>query len=114
MRTLKWTHRRWQRIAWGVCLGLLFFYLLLSLTQGQYRIIAQRDLEARIQTLEDELTSLRAERAALARRVQLLRSESLDPDLLDEAALEALGFAKTGDLLILLPERLEEAGPDTP
>ncbi|MGR4001325.1 MAG: septum formation initiator family protein [Alphaproteobacteria bacterium] len=103
-RQLKRRRQRWRQIAFGAFGGVVFFSLLLTLVQGRYQLGEQRVLEARIEVLERELGILRGERETLARRVRLLRSESLDVDFLDEAALRELGFTLPGDVLIVLPE----------
>ncbi|MDA7982276.1 MAG: septum formation initiator family protein [Alphaproteobacteria bacterium] len=96
--------RRRRQVAWGALLGVLFFYLLLTLVQGRHRLQEQRLLELRVERLEGELGELRDRREVLERRAGLLRAESLDADLLDEGALRELGFVRPEDLLIVLPE----------
>jgi len=45
---------------------------------------------------------LKAEHASWERRVALLRSDRIDPDMLEERARALLGFADPRDLILLL------------
>ena len=57
--------------------------------------------------MQDELARLKAERALWERRVALLRSDQIDPDMLDERARALLGFADPRDLIAADPPALE-------
>jgi cell division protein FtsB len=54
-----------------------------------------------------ELAALRAERDGMERHVALMRPESLDRDMIDERAREALNMADAKDIVIFLdpPDR---------
>ena len=49
--------------------------------------------------------TLKAERAHWERRVALLRSDRIDPDMLDERARALLGYVDPRDLTLLLNPR---------
>jgi cell division protein FtsB len=66
---------------------------------------ASKQLEAEVATLEQELTDLRRERAALENHVSLLRPESLDPDMLEERARVLLNVAHPNDIVIMRTDR---------
>lgn len=68
---------------------------------GNFGITAQRQYEAQKVALQAELTRLKAEREALEVRVALMRTDALDPDLLDEKARRLLGLAHPNDVVIL-------------
>ena len=51
-----------------------------------------------VETLSDEADR----RDAFARRVALMRSENLDPDMLDERAREMLEFSHPDDVIVFL------------
>ena len=68
---------------------------------GRYGFINWLSLQDRVATLKGELKDVSAEREKLERRVALLRPESLDPDLLDERARAALGYAGPNEIIIL-------------
>ena len=72
---------------------------------GEYGLNAKREYEATIATLEGDRAALRGQREALERRVQLMRPESLDPDMLDEQVREVLDRARPEDLILLRPKR---------
>ncbi|MGQ0663874.1 MAG: FtsB family cell division protein [Pseudomonadota bacterium] len=65
---------------------------------GAYIRLSERIAEARAH-LED----VTAERKALARRVGLLRSDNLDPDLMEERARLILNLARPDEVVILDP-----------
>jgi cell division protein FtsB len=82
-----------------VCLALLGYFG----WHGYYgpRSFTHRDdIAAKAGQLEQKLTAIRAEREQREARVQLMRPESIDPDLLDELAREELEYAKPGDLIL--------------
>ena len=87
-----------------------------------HAIVGKRGLEARSRLiersrqLEPEIERLEALRARLERDVRLL--DVRDPDIVEELAIEILGFARPGDRVVVapLPERepsvrLAPAGP---
>jgi cell division protein FtsB len=49
---------------------------------------------------EAALAELKAERDEKERQVRMLSPDSLDPDLLDERAREALGLARPDEIVI--------------
>jgi cell division protein FtsB len=53
-------------------------------------------------TMQGDLKHLKAERALWERRVALLRSDRIDPDMLDERARALLGLADPRDLTLLI------------
>ncbi|WP_448952599.1 FtsB family cell division protein [Labrys neptuniae] len=69
---------------------------------GEHGIQARQQFDQQKQDLGSELTSLQKERAALARRVSLLRSQSIDPDMLEEKARDILGMVSANDEVVLL------------
>jgi cell division protein FtsB len=88
----------------------LFFYLVLGVASGYLVFGASkgdRGLEAKavyaeqIVALQKELDDVRAERARWRRRVDGMRSESVDRDLLDEEARDKLDRVNKDDLVII-------------
>jgi cell division protein FtsB len=98
-------HRRFNR--WQKRLAVLFMasgaiaYFGWHAFHGNQGIYAREAVEVRVAELEGELAAVRAERRSMQRRVQLLRAESLDPDLLEERARETLGLAHPNDVVVL-------------
>src|SRR6476620_11027497 len=67
---------------------------------GNHGIMARRQYDEKKQKLSDELAALQAERAALERRVTLLKSNSLDPDIIDEKSREMLGLTNPNEVVV--------------
>ena len=68
---------------------------------GSFGIEARRQLAVDAARLEGDLDRLHAERRAIERRVNLLRAQSLESDMLDERAREILGFANGNEVAIV-------------
>ncbi len=68
--------------------------------QGRRGVITWLQLGQQIEQTRTALVHSRAEERRLAHRVALVRSESLDPDLLDERARAVLNLAHPDDLVI--------------
>ena len=66
---------------------------------GKYGLNARQELDQEIISLTAELARLKRERAEGEQRVSLLRSERVDPDLLDERARFQLDYANPHDLV---------------
>jgi cell division protein FtsB len=100
------TRRRLRSIltALGLYLGsaLLIGYFGVNAYTGNHGLKARQNLDQEIAQLSSELATLAAQRATLERRVSLLRSESIDPDMLDERARALLDFVDPSDLTLQL------------
>ena len=68
---------------------------------GSFGIEARRQLAVEADRLGAELDRVKAERRVIERRVALLRSASLESDMLDERAREILGFANGNEIAIV-------------
>src|SRR6478609_7800683 len=88
--------------ALGLYLGaaLLIGYLGVNAYTGNHGLKAKQNLDQQIAQLTLELANLKAERLTWERRVSLLRSESLDPDMLDERARALLDYTDPRDLTL--------------
>ena len=60
---------------------------------GKYGLNARQELDQEIIALTSELARLKRERAEGEQRVSLLRSDRVDPDMLDERARYQLDYA---------------------
>ena len=92
----------WRTVAsaLGACIVGYFLY---HTIQGDRGWLAMLRLQQQVNVAEDRLTQLQDRRHELEHRVQLMRPDSLDPDLLDEKARELLNYSKPGDVVILTP-----------
>ena len=66
---------------------------------GRYGLNARQELDQEIIALTSELARLKQERTEGEKRVSLLRSDRVDPDMLDERARFDLGYANPHDLI---------------
>src|ERR1700759_2231558 len=66
---------------------------------GKYGLNARQELDQEIISLTSELARLKKERAEGEQRVSLLRSDRVDPDMLDERARFQLDYANPHDLV---------------
>jgi cell division protein FtsB len=72
---------------------------------GDRGLKARKDLDQHIAELTAELATTKAEREGWLRRVELLRSGRLDPDLLEERARALLNYVDRRDLVIIVGAR---------
>jgi cell division protein FtsB len=80
--------------------ALLIGYFWVNAYTGNHGLRAKQNLDQQIAQLSAELTTLKAERAVWERRVSLLRSDNLDPDMLDERARALLDYVDPNDLVL--------------
>lgn len=85
------------------CLGLILYFSYHMITGGR-GIIAYFKLKSEISHLYAELDQVRAERLNLEHKANLLKSQSLDIDLLEQRAKEVLGYAKPHEVLFITSE----------
>jgi cell division protein FtsB len=101
------TRKRLRSIltALGLYLGAVLFigYFGVNAYTGNRGLKAKQDLDAQITELSAELATLKQERSRWDRRLTLLRSTSLDPDMLDERARVLLSYAHPHDVVMPLP-----------
>jgi cell division protein FtsB len=83
-----------------VGVALLIGYFGVNAYTGNHGLRAKQDLDQQIAQLTTELSALKAERANWDRRVSLLKSDSLDPDMLDERARSLLDYVDPRDLTL--------------
>ena len=69
---------------------------------GKYGLNARQDLDQEIIALTSELLRLKKERAEGERRVSQLRSDQVDPDMLDERVRYQLDYAHPRDLVRMI------------
>jgi len=103
------SHRRRRTIL--TVIGLYIFaaafigYFGVNAFTGNHGLRAQQDLDQQMAAVQEELAQIKAERASWERRVALLRSDRLDPDMLDERARALLGLADPRDLTLIIRAR---------
>jgi cell division protein FtsB len=103
------TNRRRRSILTALALytlaALFIGYFAVNAFTGNHGLRAQQDLEQQLAEMRGELTQLKAERMAWEHRVSLLRSDRIDPDMLDERARAMLDYVDPHDVTLLLSPR---------
>jgi cell division protein FtsB len=82
--------------------GSIAAFFLFQAERGERGLEAKRQYKAQILLLNGELASLRNERGDWERRLQLLRDDEIDRDLLDERSRVVLGRVHKNDLVVML------------
>jgi cell division protein FtsB len=85
--------------------ALFIGYFAVNAFSGNHGLRAQQQLEEQISELTAELSRAEMERGQWERRVSLLRSDRLDPDLLDERARAELHYIHPGEVTFILKPR---------
>lgn len=76
-------------------------YAVFFIFEGDRSMSASEKLSSQIAESQARLEQITAEREAIERKVVALRPGTIDGDLLDEEAREALGYVKPGEVVIL-------------
>jgi len=82
--------------------ALLISYFGVNAFSGNHGLKAKQDIDQQIAALSGELSRLQVERGQWERRIALLKSDKLDPDMLDERARALLDYAHPNDLTLML------------
>jgi len=91
--------------ALGACVVGYFLY---HTVQGDRGWLAMLRLQQQVNTAQSGLSQLQKEHHELEHRVQLMRPDSLDPDLLDEKSRELLNYSKPNEIVILTPNAAKQ------
>jgi cell division protein FtsB len=83
-----------------VCCVSLIGYFAYHLIQGDRGLIALSRLTKDIDRLQSDVAVAKTERGDIERRTKLLRSNSIDADMLDERARTELGFSRPDEIVI--------------
>ena len=101
------TRSRLKSVLTGLALyavaAALIGYFGVNAYTGKYGLNARLELDQEIISLTSELARLKRERAESEHRVSLLRSDRVDPDMLDERARYQLDYANPHELVRMLP-----------
>ena len=100
------TRSRFKAFVTGLALytmaSMLIGYFGINAYTGKYGLNAQQELDQEIVALTGELARLKEERSKAEQRLSLLRSDRLDPDMLDERARVQLDYADPRDLVRMI------------
>ena len=85
--------------------ALFIGYFAVNAFSGNHGLRAKQQLDEQIAELTAEFGRAQLERAQWERRVSLLRSDKLDPDLLDERARAELHYIHPREVTLMLKAR---------
>src|SRR5262249_39818960 len=85
-----------------VLAALLIGYFGVNAYTGNHGLRARAEFDQQIAELTAERDQVRAERELWQRRVALLKSDRLDPDMLDERTRALLNYADPRDVIMLV------------
>ncbi|WP_040488933.1 FtsB family cell division protein [Fulvimarina pelagi] len=101
MRTIQTKRSRLIRLIIPTLSAAVLAYFAIHVQTGDYGLSSKAELERRLNVKKAELASLERERTALAQRVELLSSGTLERDMLDERARWALNVVAEDEIVIL-------------
>jgi cell division protein FtsB len=81
----------------------VFAYFAYHAVEGDRGLLAWIQLEQDVDSAQAELAKVSRAREALAHQTELLRSDGLDPDMLDERARSILGVIRKDEIIIVAP-----------
>ena len=82
--------------------ALVIGYFGVNAYTGNHGLRAKQDLDQQFASLSEELDQLKQQRADWQRRVKLLKSDSIDPDTLDERARAVLNYLDPRELTLVI------------
>jgi cell division protein FtsB len=98
------THRRRRSILTALALytlaALFIGYFAVNAFTGNRGLRAAQDLDQQMSEMKGELSRLKAERRVWEHRVSLLRSDRIDPDMLDERVRAMLDYVDPNDIVM--------------
>jgi cell division protein FtsB len=94
-----------------VLAALLIGYFGVNAYSGDRGLKAKQDIDQQMAALSDDLARLKIERAQWQRRIALLKSDDIDPDMLDERARALLDYADPNDLTMMPARPTAPSGP---
>lgn len=98
------TERLRHLLVAGVC-TLIVGYFLMHGVLGDRGFLVMSQLEYKLAEQQAVLQTVQKEREKLEARTRLLKSDSLDLDLLDERARATLGYTKPNEYVIILDKK---------
>jgi cell division protein FtsB len=87
-----------------VIAALLIGYFGMNAFSGNRGLKAKQDIDQQVAELSTELARIKLERSQWERRIALLKSSGLDPDMLDERARALLDYSHPHDLTLMVTE----------
>lgn len=88
-----------NRILTILLIGVLSFYIIYHLISGDRGFLALFKVSKKYQVLSENIKDLEEQKVELEKKVYMLKSESLNLDLLEEQAKRNLGYSKKGEVV---------------
>ncbi|HUZ30741.1 MAG TPA: septum formation initiator family protein [Xanthobacteraceae bacterium] len=85
-----------------VIAALLIGYFGVNVFSGNHGLKAKQDIDRQVAVLSSELAGLQGQRRQWERRIALLKSDQIDPDMLDERARALLDYTDPHDLTLIV------------
>jgi cell division protein FtsB len=101
MAMVREIRRRARQIAPQVLFACIAGYFAYHAVQGDRGLLAYIQLQQRLDQAKAVDRELDAQRAALQRKVQLLRLDSLDLDMLEERSREVLNYTREDEVVVM-------------
>jgi cell division protein FtsB len=98
-------------LALYVLAALLIGYFGVNAYSGDRGLKAKEDIDRQTTALTADLDRLQHEHALWLRRIALLKSQDIDPDMLDEQARLLLDYADPHDLTMMFSDKAHPAVP---
>jgi cell division protein FtsB len=93
--------------------ALLIGYFGVNAYNGDRGLKATEDIDRQIAALNTDLQRLKLEHAQWLRRINLLKSDEIDPDMLDERTRALLDYADPNELIMMIGTKPATAVPVT-
>jgi cell division protein FtsB len=97
-----------------VLAALLIGYFGVNAYSGDRGLKAQQDIDRQMAVLGADLDRLKLERAQWQRRIALLKSNDLDPDMLDERARALLDYVAPNEVTMMVSAKPRSAASPNP
>jgi cell division protein FtsB len=92
----------------------IFAYFAYHAVEGDRGLLAWIQLQQEVESAQAELSKVSRVRESLAHQTELLRSQAIDPDMLDERARAVLGLMRKDEVIIVTPQTNEHQSEALP
>jgi cell division protein FtsB len=92
----------------------IFAYFAYHAVEGDRGLLAWIRLQQEVESAQAELSKVSRVREKLAHQTELLRSQAIDPDMLDERARAVLGLMRKDEVIIVTPQTNEHQSEAAP
>lgn len=107
MKFLEHIRYHMSQALWPAIFITIMFYFAYHALQGNYGLLAQRDLDRALLEMQTMADATSAEREMLESKTSRLTPGNIDPELLGERAREVLGFVASGERVIILEQNIK-------